>query len=747
MDVMRTAWAALVMAAACVLSGCARGPHPLNVLLVTLDTTRADHLHCYGYRNIETLHLDALAREGIVFDHAVAAAPLTMPAHTSIMTGLTPMAHGVRDNGTYRLGDGANTMATILKARGYETAAVVGAYVLDHQFGLAQGFDHYDDQIAGGNLYDSFHILERTADRVSDAAIQWLDGRKSKRRPFFLWVHYFDAHAEYTPPSPYREQYAASPYDGEIAFVDGQLGRLLEEIQRLDLWKHTLVIVVGDHGESLGEHGEPTHGLLVYGATLHVPLIMSHPDGRLDTPAARWKPRHVPALVQQIDILPTVAATLGIALPAPVEGRSLLPLLDGAEMKRHPAYSETLEPLLVYGWAPLRSLSTATMHFILAPRPELYDLEHDPAELHDLAAERPGVVADFQQQLAWYAARAESCAIKVGHTQLNQQEQQKLASLGYIQGGAAAPSREFDPADLAHHDPKDMIGAFRDDFQSGKTALDAGDAEEAETLLHAFVAADPDCGEGHFFLGLALRSEGKLDAALKELDTAAGLAPHDFKIPLHQGIVLTMMNRHDDARAAYEKALALSPADADVLLSLGSLDEAAGHPDSALARYDRVIQLEPANALGHLSRGVVLRKLGRDKEAAAELGRAATLVPRNPAYLQAFGRTLGEMGHPELARPLFEELARSDPRDAVVHASLGNCYLLAGDDEKAAAEYSQAVALAPGEAQYEYLLGCAYGGMRDYERARAAWQRTLELNPQHAEARHNLQILAGGAGQ
>jgi choline-sulfatase len=390
---------------ACLFSAaCARTP-PVrpNILLVTLDTTRADRIGAYGYGAAQTPRLDGLARRGVLFERALSAAPITLPAHTSLMTGAYPFTHGVRNNGTFSLGDTVPTLATTLQAAGYRTAAFVSAFVLDRRFGLARGFDVYDDRAP----------LERRGDRTAAAACEWLDARAADPAPFFVWLHLYDAHDPYDPPPPFREAFAGRPYDGEIAFDDQAIGSVLDRLERIGRLPATIVAVVADHGESLGEHGEDTHAVFIYESTLRVPMILAGP-ARL--PAGR----HVKSTVRGIDLAPTL---LDLARQPPLrgaQGQSLMPLVEGTSAAAAPvsAYSESYFPLLYMNWAPLRSIQDERWKFIDAPAPELYDLQHDPMEQTNLAARRadrrrrrPDRGADDRQRDSSEAGRARLCGV------------------------------------------------------------------------------------------------------------------------------------------------------------------------------------------------------------------------------------------------------------------------------------------------------------------------------------------------
>ncbi|MGE5813555.1 MAG: sulfatase, partial [Acidobacteriota bacterium] len=357
-------------------------PDDLNLLLVTLDTTRADRIGAYGAPDAGTPNLDRLASEGAVFTHATTAAPLTLPAHSSIFTGRFPPVHGVRDNGGFFLDPKQQTLAETLQQNGFETGGFVGAYVLDSKWGVNQGFKKYfDDFDLTKYKAISLGAIQRPGNEVVDEALKWLDGASRSR--FFAWVHLYDAHTPYEPPEPFASRFAGRPYQGEISFADSQVGRLVSFLEERDLLEKTVIVVVGDHGESLGDHGESGHGFFVYESVMHVPMIVR-------APYTLTRGRRITDPVRTVDILPTALDLLGVrAKLPPIDGVSIVPLLAGARREMDlEAYAEALYPLHHFGWSDLRALREGRYKVIAAPRPELYDLESDPKETRNLFADR-----------------------------------------------------------------------------------------------------------------------------------------------------------------------------------------------------------------------------------------------------------------------------------------------------------------------------------------------------------------------
>src|ERR1700704_7031367 len=392
---MVPAFRRLILILTALTALCAAAPTPakpaLNVVLITIDTLRADHLGCYGYKQIKTPNIDGLAADGVRFENAFAVVPVTLPSHSSMLTGTYPMLSGMHDFSANKLSPLQPTLASVLKQAGYQTGAVIGAAVLDSRFGLNQGFDFYYDHFDFSRLDEAnLDEMERPGNVVADVALDWLG--KNSQKKFFLWMHLYDPHFPYRPPEPYSREYAAQPYDGEIAFADEQVGRLLRFLKDKGLYQNTVIVLSGDHGESLGEHGEKTHGFFIYNATMRVPLIIHLPGKSAVLP--------LEDPVSLVDLMPTVIEAARVKIPSQVQGRSLLPLLRGEKAERpRTIYGETFLPRIHFNWSELRGAENAKYHFIDAPHPELYDLTKDPGELRNLFSDKKAVADEMRAQL------------------------------------------------------------------------------------------------------------------------------------------------------------------------------------------------------------------------------------------------------------------------------------------------------------------------------------------------------------
>jgi arylsulfatase A-like enzyme len=545
------------------------------VLLVSLDTVRQDRLGCYGDDEARTPVIDRLAARGVRFADAVATTPLTLPSHATIMTGLYPPRSGVLDNGLYRLADEHETLAERLADHGYDTAAFVGCFVLDERFGLDQGFDLYDFEVSeAGYRRSQPDFNERPAEAVTDAAIRWL-GERNRRRPtgpFFAWVHYFDPHLPYQSPLESQPAFAGRPYDAEIAWVDRQLGRLLDELSRLQLTDETLVVLVADHGESLGEHGEATHGMFVYDATVRVPLILS-------SPSLFGGPLVVSdRVVGLVDVRPTIEEVLGLPPTGDIDGVSLL--------RNDPApgraiYLETRAPENQWGWSPLHGLRTHTGKLVIAPVPEFYDLRLDPAELDNRHGDATAEALRLQGELAvltrsWSGGDPTARAI-------SDEEMARLGALGYLRSDPGR-SHRFLP------DPKAMVHLVEASTRAEALYFRGKDAEAAD-LAREVVDECPTCAQAVRVLAFSLMRLGRADEAIQILRDAVADARGTFLIrSLAQAMILD--GQLDEVADVLELYARTDPTDGRVHLLRGDVNDRRGRPDEAIAEYTRALELD-----------------------------------------------------------------------------------------------------------------------------------------------------------
>ena len=672
----------------------AAGAGKPNILLITIDTLRADHLGCYGYAGIRTPAIDALAGRGVLFTRAFAHTPATLPSHTNILLGLTPNAHGVHDNSNFIVRGGFLTLAEWLKGQGYATGAVVGAFPLDSRFGLTRGFDVYDDKYGSQGPMD-MTFVERTADVVVDKALQWLRGRAE---PWFLWVHCFDPHQPYAPPEPFKSAYPANPYDGEIAFVDAALGRLFASLKERNVEGRTAVIFTADHGEALGEHGETTHGYFAYNATLRVPLVMAFPGMGPGRPGQE---------VCHIDIFPTVCDLLGQKKPAALQGLSLLPLMRGKALPVRPIYFEALTAYYNRGWAPLRGYIQGREKYMDSPIPEVYDLEKDFGELDNVAGRAD--LARCRKIFSGLVEAESSPGAEAAGRNVDRQTAEKLRSLGYLSSPQAPPRKDF----TARDDLKTLL-PFHTKWTAATAAYSAGRAAEGISLLKEIIAERKDFDLAYTYLanfykeqkrprdaeavlleayrnnpssfrimtayGITLIEEARFEPAVEVLKKSLALIDFDPETWNYLGVAYWNMGRFDEARDAYQRALSLDSDYAIVFNNLGSLYltrflKLKQPEDLAAATEDfrKAISTDPKYASAYNGLGAALRQAG-DLDGAVEAWKKAVELKPDfgfPLYnlgltLLARGDRTGALGYFTRYRDLFyaglapQEKARLD---------------------------------------------------------------------------------------
>ncbi|MFN8059331.1 MAG: sulfatase-like hydrolase/transferase [Vicinamibacterales bacterium] len=658
-------------------SGVLRGA---NVLLVTIDTLRADRVGAHDGPSI-TPTLDRLAAAGATFSAAYAHVPMTLPSHASILTGLTPVHHGVRNNGGFRLGDTVETLATRLKGHGYRTGAFVGAFVLDARFGLARGFDEYDDRYGEDRRLLSFGYVERRAPQVLAPAAAWIG--RATGQPWFAWVHLYDPHAPYDAPDRLVSTGAHAAYDNEVAYVDRELGRTLQELQSHGLLERTLIIVTSDHGESLGEHGESTHGLFAYESTLRVPLVMVGPGVPARTIAT---PR-----VGHVDILPTVLDLIG--LPAPtsaLDGRSLRSLMEGRRETPRAIYFEALDANLTRDWAPLTGVIDLDRKLIDLPLPELYDLARDPDEstnLHDVDATTARRlvlrVEDLRRPLSEPAAPATTAAP-------DRESVARLQALGYVGGTGGATTRTYGDAD----DPKRLV-ALNERFTTALRLASDRRVDEAMGVFRASVESRPtfiaawatgaktllDSGRPHEALEWLSRAPAPVQSAPDILRHAAGAylaagspgeAVRVLEVERNQhapsvdslnllGIAYGAVGRIADARRAFEASLALAPRSAGTWNNLGVLALREGREQEALDAFREAVTFDPSYVDAWLGLGQLQVSRAPD-EAIASWRKALSLEPGNFDTLFNLAMLLADR-RPADALPVLRRFVAEAPAD------------------------------------------------------------------------------------
>ncbi|MBM3309962.1 MAG: tetratricopeptide repeat protein [Candidatus Aminicenantes bacterium] len=652
-----------------------------NVLLVTVDTLRPDRLSCYDKRFVQTPAIDALAARGGLFERAFAHTSVTLPSHANILLGLTPIAHGVSENSRARVADGFLTLAEHLKAAGYSTAAFIGAFPLDARFGLNQGFDVYDDRVPSRSAHPGA-FSERTAGEVVSLARGWTGRQKG---PWFCWVHVWDPHAPYLPPEPYASRFKSDPYSGEAAYVDAELGKLLSDLDRTGASAQTHVILTADHGESLGEHGELTHGYFAYNSTIHVPLLIAGPG---------LKARRVAADVGHVDIFPTVCDLVGLRPPAALHGRSLGPLLQGGALPPRAVYFEALDSFLNKGCAPLRGYILRDRKFMDSPIPELYDLDKDFAEKTNLAP--PSDIAPFKKTYLDLEKSLQGDFPKPAERTLDRQARDRLRSLGYVVSPGGRRKAVFGPED----DLKSFL-PFQQKLERAIVAADAGRFEESLALYAGLAKERPDFTPVHTYLAQTLLGLGRPDEALRALDAAYRFDPDNVAILTAYGTVLVQAGQYDPAVGVLERALAILDTDPEPWDSLGIAEWRRGEFDKAKTYFERALALDPTYALAAANLGALHMTLyGAKGRQPADLVRAIESYRRSVDIdsslnlgHRGLGAALKTAGRLQEAAASWERAIALDPEDAFSTGSLGEASFDLGDKTKALRHLERYLAL------------------------------------------------------
>jgi arylsulfatase A-like enzyme/tetratricopeptide (TPR) repeat protein len=687
---------AAVWTASCATSG--KDASGMNLLLITLDTTRADAVGLYGGRRDVTPNIDGLGRNGVLFERCVTPVPLTLPAHASLLTGRDPIAHLVRNNGTYVLGDDERTLAEVFLELGYRTSAIVSSFTVASKFGLAQGFESYDEGFESESAFLNFNT-EIPADRVHEQFVRWLDGRPAGR--FFSWVHFYDPHFPYhehpDPPGPP----AASNWDlylGEVRYMDHYVGRVVEELRSRGLYESTVIVIAGDHGEAFGEHGEFGHGVFCYEESLRVPLLFHNP--RL-FPSART----IRDPVGLIDVMPTALDLFGIKVPATVQGRSFRAGLDGRKVKpRGPLYFESLYGQEKNNWAPLTGLIAGPTKYISLPEPELYDLERDGRESRNLAVERPAEAREMDRRLREFILAAGSTR-EAGRRALDPSDLQKLTALGYVSAFSGKAGKMIDP--------KTAIAVYGE-VSEIKNVLGTGDVAQAERRLEAVRNKAPDLALPDILtVSYKIKKRrgdraGALEVLTKALEDFP--AVESFKVSLIDELVAG-----GELEAAAEwcrRFLAENERMTAAWIFLGDIDMGRGRTEAAAEKYDKALALEPENSVVRIKFAGALASAGDLAKAEAILAKLEA-QPR-VARTRDYGRTISD---------------------------LGLKILFSGEKDRGLGWIEKACALTPEEPGVWVNRGVARFAEREFEAALGDYGQALELDPASAPAHSNIGIL------
>jgi arylsulfatase A-like enzyme/Tfp pilus assembly protein PilF len=709
----------------------------LNILLFTLDTTRADHLGCYGYPRIETPNIDRLAAEGFLFQNATSQAPLTLPSHSSIFTGTYPLYHGVRDNGGFYLESDKTTLAEVLQQAGWATSAFIGAFVLDSRWGVNQGFDYYYDNFDLAKYKTiSLDSVQRQGGEVIKAFFDWFEGNGQKK--FFSWIHLYDPHSPYEPPEPYKTRYGDRPwglYDGEIAYVDSLIGQVVEELEKKGLLEKTLIIIVGDHGESLGEHHESGHGFFIYDATQSVPLIVR-------IPSSAFQGKVIESQVENVDIMPSLLEFLGLPIPKEVQGRSFLPLIAGKSGgTERLAYSETYYPRYHYGWSELKSLRSAKYKFIQAPRPELYDLVQDPGEQSNIYSSSSEEGKRLERDLRTLQEKMSARGIEDrGPQNLDGDAREKLMALGYI-GGFTSSSKLANSGELG--DPKDKIILYNK-IKQAEGASANKEFDDSLKLIDEVIAEDPGIMEARQVKANIYLELDRPEEAIAECQEALKVDEE------YEAAIFTMaqaykrLKKYDEAVAGYNRIIQLDPRDPKPYVNLGEIYCDTKDLDKAIANLQKAISIDPEHsAMAHNLLGSAYLEKKMLEPAEKEITLSLQMRPNIPDAHHNLGILYEDKGDMEKAIQEYKKEIEIHPAAYPAHFNLALIYAKQGLWREEVAELQEAIKYNKKFARSYLFLAKAYLDLNEnFDEAISLAKKGLELEPEAESAPLGHYILA-----
>jgi arylsulfatase A-like enzyme/Flp pilus assembly protein TadD len=693
MGVISNLWVIFLLVFASTYSSGGAPPPRTNILLITVDTLRADRVSCYEDTHLKTPYIDSLAERGVLFLRAFANTSTTLPSHANILLGVSPLYHGVHENQHFVVPGNSLTLAEHLKAAGYATGAFVGAFPLDRKFGLNQGFDVYDDDY-GNRSSERIEDLERRAEDVVSKALPWV---KSQSSPWFLWIHVYDPHDPYTPPAPYAEIYAKSPYDGEVAYVDEVLGRFIGDLKDAQLLKDTLVIFTGDHGESLGQHGEKTHGFFAYNTGIWIPLILAGPE---------VEPRRVEHLVSHLDIFPTVCDALKLEQPEFLQGQSLLPVMRGRRFPKRTVYFESLSPYYSMGWAPLQGIIKDNVKFIESPIPELYDLSKDFGETENLASSRK--LDSYRKELGEIIESHASSEANKSKKSLDQKSLERLRSLGYTGSPVAVSPRE---SYTLRDDVKTLL-PYHNRSEEAMKLYGEGKVQSAIDALKAIISERKDLAAAYVYLAMIHSDQKRPQEALDVLDQGFTINPNSYEIFSKYVGTLVRNERNAEVLEIVENHY-LKEMDHDPkiwnLLALAYLNSA--DPDGSKKALEQALSLDPRYPLTHFNYGKLNEWLGMKNQD---------------------GRAIGS------SLENYKKAIELDPEFADAYIALGVVYLRSGEVKGGIFCLEKALEIQPDSQLAVYNLGLAYLNSGDRSKALEYLTRYLndysqELSPEEVD--------------
>lgn len=696
----------------------------MNIIIFTIDTLRADHLECYGYDEVKTPHINQWAREGIKFENNIAQAPLTLPSHSSIFTGMYPLFHGIRDNGGFYLDESHTTLAEALKIKGYATGAFVAAFVLDSRWGLNQGFDYYFDNFDLTKYKTvSLDAVQRRGDEVLKEAYQWLE--KNQQQKFFAWIHLYDPHTPYDPPEPFKSQYKGKRfglYDGEIAYVDQLVGEFQDFMEQKELMDKTLIIFTADHGESLGEHKESAHGFFIYDSDVRIPLILRFPENKLGGKTVREQ-------VRSIDIMPTILNLIGDKAPEDVQGESLLSLILGKEIEDESlAYSETFWPRYHYGWSELRFARNGRYKFIDAPKPELYDTVEDPGELDNIINKKASLAHQMKRELMALKEKYSRKGIEdLEPKKIDNDSLVKLQALGYI--GSFHASSKQKGEELA--DPKDKIELYNE-IKLAQFLVTEEKMDEAEQKIKTVLDRDPLVLEARYILGNIYSKQEKYEEAIEEYMKALSVDPDYYEAIFGIASAYEKFGKLDEAIIGFKHLMEIDPRDTKPLLHLGDIYEEKEDLDEALKYLKDATEIDPEAPVFHNKLGAIYLKKNMYDAAEKEIKAALDIKRSIPLINAHFNMALlyEARGEFDLAVSEYKKEQETSPFNYKPDFNLGLLYEKAKEDDKAIEEFKNCLKKNEKFAPAFVFLAKAYmNSSKDLNEAAGLAQKGLSLNP------------------
>lgn len=688
----------------------------LNIILISVDTLRADRLQCYGFERIETPNIDRLADEGILFENCYSHTPLTLPSHCSILTGTLPLYHKIRDNGGFVLDEKQTVVAELLKEKGFKTSAFVSAFVLDSKWGLAQGFDYYFDKF-DLSKYKTIGLgdIQRRADETINEVIKWIEANGDER--FFAFIHLYDPHTPYDPPSPYDKLYSNRPYLGEIAFTDSQIGRFLIFLEKKGLLEKSIIIFLSDHGESLGEHGEGTHGFFVYESVIHVPLIVR-------TPFKNLRGIRVKNPVQLIDITPTILNFADISDYSFSQGDSLLDFFfspSKTDLKK--IYFETFYPRYHFGWSELKGIQWGKWKFIDAPKPELYDISSDVAEVQNLYNQREDIskkMSDFLKEIM----EKNSAKDEAKYQSLDQETMEKLAALGYI--GSFVEEKGTEIRELA--DPKDKIELFNLLISCKEDTL-SGNYKTAIEKIERIIKEDPNIPDAHFSLGNVYWKMGDYEKAIASFKKALEINPKfDFAM-INLANIYRILKRFDDALEMIDEFLSLNPKDAQGYFIRGDIYLEKKDYEKALDDFKKSISFSTTVADAYNGIGVIYYVKDELEKAEDNIKKAIELNPKVRNAHFNLAQVYEKRGDVDLAIREYEVETENYPLNFKAHFNLGKLYGQKGMIKEQIERFRKTIEIVPDFSLGHLYLAKALMDAGDLEEAIEHAKKGLSLKP------------------